>query len=182
MKEKNEKCEKISRRKKDSDEMIKWRKVGAIVGGIWGLICGVWYGWNSLVMGFAGISGEIFDSFLEIIIFFPTLVTDSIINYLFKINEILIILAVPIFTLALWFFIVWSIKISRKICIGGGLLLLILTIYSRFPLGFLSIVMWFAVIPFLLSVVFGILIASILCYFLSSSSMHESLKGQKPHN
>jgi len=65
-------------RKKFLDEMIKWRRKGAIVGGIWGLISGVWYGWNSLVTGFSpyDMLSSMFDSFLEIIIFFPTFVTE----------------------------------------------------------------------------------------------------------
>jgi len=191
-------------RKKFLDEMIKWRRKGAIVGGIWGLICGVWVWWNFSpcdvtssmfdsfleIIIFFPVFGTMFDSFLEIIIFFPVFVTDRIINYLFKINEILVILgisneivilAIPILASLLWFFIVWSIKISRKICIGGGLLLLILTI-SLYPLAFLlgplsvgllSITGWFGVVAVLLSVAFGILIASLLCHFLSSS-IHEA--------
>ena len=158
-----------------NETKIKWRRKGALIGGIWGLICGGLYGWNALVTGFSpyDVLTPMFDSFFEKIIFFPAFVTDSITNYLFDINEVLIILAVPILALVLWFFIVWSTKISRKICIGGSLLLLILTI-SPYPLAFLlnplslgllSIAVWFAVVPVLLSVVFGILLFS-TSYFL----------------
>ena len=81
-------------RKKFLDEMIKWRRKGAIVGGIWGLICGVWVWWNFSpcdvtssmfdsfleIIIFFPVFGTMFDSFLEIIIFFPVFVTDRIIN------------------------------------------------------------------------------------------------------
>jgi len=166
---------KFPRERKFLEEMIKWRRAGAIVGGAWGLICGSLYGWNALVTAFSpyDVLTPMFDSLFEIIIFFPAFVTNKII---FETNEMLaglIIHTIPLLSLLLWFFIAWSTKISRKICIGGCLLLLILTT-SPYPLGFLlaplslgllSIAVWFAIIPFLLSVAFGILIASLLCYF-----------------
>ena len=166
-------------KKEISDEMIKWRRIGAIVGGAWGLICGSLYGWNALVTAFSpyDVLTPMFDNLFEITIFFPAFVTNKII---FEANEMLagfIIHAIPLLSLLLWFFIAWSTKISRKICIGGCLLLLILTaspifasfLLSPLSLGLLSIAIWFAVIPVLLSIVFGILIASLLFYLLFKS-------------
>lgn len=158
-------------KEKSLNEMIKWKRKGAIVGGIWGLISGVWYGWNFFASGFSSYNmlSSMFDSFFEMIIFFPAFVTDKIFNFLFQINEILLLVTMPIFALVLWVFIIKSIKISReiyrKICIGGGLLLLFLAIINlNFFLLFLGIIC-VGMIPFLLSVAMGIYLASLLFIF-----------------
>ena len=157
-------------REKISDRIIKWKMKGAIVGGIWGLISGIMYGWNFFASGFGSydMMSSMFDSFFEIIIFFPAFLTERIFNCLFQVNEILLLVAIPIFALVLWIFIIKSIKISRKIyrkiCIGGGLLLLFLAIIGFNPLLLLGII-FIAIIPFLLSVAIGIYLASLLFIF-----------------
>mgnify|MGYP000710489222 CR=1 FL=1 len=128
-------------RKKFLDEMIKWRRAGAIVGGIWGLISGIWYGFGlfaacvslpALCRPFEEkiFEFEVFKVFK--IIFFPAFVTENILNYLPSIDETLRGLFMFIFVFVLWFFIARSIKASRKIFIGGyvgGVSLLFLIIW-----------------------------------------------------
>jgi len=182
-------------RKKFLDEMIKWRRAGTIVGGIWGSISGIWYGfWLSaacfslpaMCHFYVEFERKIFEveAFKVFkIIFFPAFVTESILSYLSNLNEILRGLFMFVFAFVLWFFIARSIKASRKIFIGGyvgGVSLLFLIIwwlsgfslhyilhsFSVFELVVTEVLCSAVIMSLLFGAIFGILIASLLCYFL----------------
>ncbi len=147
---------------------IKWRRKGALIGGIWGLICGVWYSWEIYVRAFSEAGyGRVIDTLFEKIIFLPVHIVD-LLFFVENENWIALLFLLPFI---LWLLITWSLKISRTKALMGIIFLMIIYLPDSWlsflgPIGYLFFLPrflgLFTIPALLLGTVFGILIASAL--------------------